>query len=104
MTLNNITDTRVTQSGCQPLKNEETKHAHSTMLRRPEIQTKLGIKRSTIYTRITQGLITKPVNLGGRTVGWPSHEIDQIYLARIAGMTDEEIFQLVQKLENARKN
>ena len=74
-----------------------------SILRLPNLKTLMGLSRSTIYLRITEGKLTKPVSLGGRAVGWPSNEIDAINAAHIAGKTDDEIRKLVTKLEKARK-
>ena len=74
-----------------------------TILRIPAVKSESGLSRSTIYLRIAQGLWTKPVSLGARAVGWPSHEVAAINAARIAGKTDEEIRALVATLEAARK-
>ncbi len=71
--------------------------------RLPTVKSESGLSRSTIYLRITQGLWTKSISLGGRAVGWPSSEVDAINSARIAGKNDEEIRALVVKLEAARK-
>lgn len=65
---------------------------------------KTGDSRSTHYQKISQSLMTSPVRLGARAVGWPEHEIDAILNARIAGRTDAEIRQLVAELETARKS
>lgn len=75
----------------------------TTILRLSAVKSQSGLSRSTIYLRISQGLWTKPISLGARAVGWPSHEVSAINLARIAGKTDEEIRALVVKLEAARK-
>lgn len=64
----------------------------------------LGVSRSTFYSQIVEGLITKPVQIGDRAVGWPSNEIDAIVDARIAGKSKSEIKALVIKLENQRIN
>lgn len=74
-----------------------------TILRIPAVKTQSGLSRSTIYQRIAQGLWTKPVSLGARAVGWPSDEVEAINAARIAGKRDEEIRELVAKLEAVRK-
>jgi len=76
----------------------------STILRLPAVKAESGHPRSTLYLRISQGLWTKPVSLGPRSVGWPSCEVTAINAARIAGKTDEEIRALVIKLEAARKS
>jgi len=74
-----------------------------TILRLPTVKAETGISRSTVYLRISQGLWPKPVSLGPRAVGWPSDEVAAINAARIAGKTDDEIRNLVLKLEAARK-
>lgn len=73
------------------------------ILRLPAVKSESGHSRSTIYLRIAQGLWTKPVSLGGRSVGWPASEVSSLLAARIAGKTDDEIRALVVKLEVARK-
>lgn len=74
-----------------------------TILRLPSVKSESGLSRSTLYLRITQGLWTKPVSLGGRSVGWPASEVITLNAARIAGKTDNEIRALVQNLEADRK-
>ena len=72
------------------------------IIRLPEVSRSTGLARSTIYLRIEQGLLPKPVSLGGKAVGWPATEISQINAARIAGKSNEEIKNLVDELENQR--
>ena len=74
-----------------------------TILRRNNVQSHIGLSRSTLYLRISEGTFTKPISLGGRSVGWPSHEVAALNAARIAGKSDAEIRELVLKLEAARK-
>ncbi len=61
-----------------------------------------GVSRSTFYLQIAEGLITKPVQIGARAVGWPSNEIEAILNARIAGKTIAEIKALVRELGSQR--
>ena len=58
--------------------------------------------RSTLYLRIKQRLMTPPIKLGERCAAWPADEIAAINAARIAGKTNEEIRELVAKLEQQR--
>jgi prophage regulatory protein len=74
-----------------------------SILRLPDVKASTGLSRSTIYLRIAQGALTRPVSLGGRAVGWPAHEVAALNAARIAGKPDAEIRELVTKLEAARK-
>jgi len=57
---------------------------------------------ATIYGDIHAGLFTVPVQIGERAVGWPDTEVKAILAARIAGKTDDQIRELVNKLHNAR--
>lgn len=57
---------------------------------------------STVYLKISEGLITKPVKIGPRASGWPEDEIAEINSARIAGKSAEEIRALVKRLEAER--
>ena len=75
-----------------------------TILRLPAVKKETGNSRSTHYLRISQGLFTRPVSLGPRTVGWPASEVVALNAARIAGKTDSEIRALVVRLEAARKS
>ena len=75
----------------------------NTIIRLPSVLAEVGLSRSTLYQRISQGLWPKPVNLGGRAVGWPSREIETVNAALIAGQTNSEVRTLVEKLEAARK-
>ena len=78
-------------------------HAGSNrILRRRPVQEETGYSRSTLYVRVAEGLFTKPLKLGARTVGWPATEVAEINRARIAGRSDDEIRDLVRRLEAAR--
>jgi prophage regulatory protein len=54
-----------------------------TILRLPVVKSRTGLSRSTIYLRITEGLFPKPVNLGGRAVGWLASDIDRWLASRL---------------------
>jgi prophage regulatory protein len=44
--------------------------------RRPEVEAKTGLSRSTIYEKMKNGTFPKPVKLGPRAVGWLETEVD----------------------------
>lgn len=75
----------------------------TTILRLPIVLHERGRSRSAHYLDIQQGLFTRQVSIGLRSVGWPSSEVTALNSARIAGKTDDEIRALVVKLEAARK-
>ena len=54
-----------------------------TILRLPEVMRSTGLSRSTIYLRIAEGTFPKPVNLGGRAVGWLEVDIQEWLQRRI---------------------
>lgn len=74
------------------------------ILRLPEVLRHRGRSRSSHYSDIKQRLFTRPIAIGVRAVGWPANEVAALNAARIAGKADEEIRDLVVKLEAARKN
>ncbi len=57
---------------------------------------------TSIYNRIRDGLWTKPVAIGQRAKAWPDYEVKAIVRARIAGQTDEEVRELVNRLHEKR--
>jgi prophage regulatory protein len=57
---------------------------------------------TSIYNRIRDGLWTKPVAIGQRAKAWPDYEVKAIVRARIAGQSDEEIRELVNRLHAKR--
>jgi prophage regulatory protein len=73
------------------------------ILRKPQARAELGYRSDTsIQNAIKAGLITRPVLIGSRAVGWPADEIEAINAARIAGKTDDEIRALVEYLQGQR--
>ncbi|MHB0916662.1 MAG: helix-turn-helix transcriptional regulator [Thiobacillus sp.] len=52
------------------------KNTHS-ILRRRQVEKRVGLTRSPLYARIKDGTFPKPIRLGnGRAVGWIEAEID----------------------------
>ena len=73
------------------------------IMRMPAVRTSFGFGSPTsIYAAIHGGLLTHPVRIGARAVGWPSEEVDAIIAARIAGQPEDQIRELVVKLHMAR--
>ena len=48
----------------------------TSIIRLPAVKARTGLSRSTIYLRISQDKFPRPVNLGGRAVGWVESEIN----------------------------
>ena len=71
-------------------------------LRLQKVTEVMCMSRSTLYLRIKQGLLPPPVKLGERCSAWPEYEIAAISTARIAQKSDEEIRELVVKLQRQR--
>ena len=69
-----------------------------SILRRPEVQARLGLPRASLRDEINRGVVTPPLPLGERSVGWPSCEIDQIVSAIIGGWSLEQRQSLVKRL------
>ena len=62
---------------------EQTEMAH-TILRLPEVITRTGLSRSSIYLRITRNEFPHSISLGGRAVGWVEHDIETWLEEKIA--------------------
>ena len=57
---------------------------------------------TSIYNAIRAGTFTKPVAIGQRAKAWPDYEVKAIVRARIAGKSDDEIRELVNRLHEKR--
>jgi prophage regulatory protein len=69
----------------------------------PAVKAETGHRsHASIYTAIKAGLFTKAVPIGERSVGWPDYEVKAINQARIAGQTDAQIKELVDRLHAKR--
>ena len=53
------------------------------ILRLPEVISRVGLKRASIYLHMNKGSFPKPINLGPRAVGWLEGDIDGWVAARI---------------------
>jgi prophage regulatory protein len=56
--------------------SESTTESPASILRRPQVEARTGLSRSTIYARIQDGTFPRPILLGAKAVGWISSEID----------------------------
>ena len=54
-----------------------------SILRRKKVEKRVGLSRSTIYSKIREGSFPKPINLGPRAVGWIEDEIDDWIMDRV---------------------
>ena len=59
-------------------------------MRLPEVESKTGLSRSTIYLRIKEGQFPAPVNLGSRAVGWMFSEVEEWLEQRIIARRQAE--------------
>jgi len=73
------------------------------ILRMNSVKAETGHRsHASIYTAIKAGLFTKPVPIGERSVGWPDYEVKAINNARIAGQSEADIRDLVNRLHAKR--
>ena len=74
-----------------------------SILRMPAVKTETGHRsHASIYNAIRAGLFTKPVPIGERSEGWPEYEVRAINSARIAGKSEADIGDLVNRLHAKR--
>lgn len=72
------------------------------MLRPAEAFERYGKKETAVRDAIAAGLFPSFVQLGGRCVGLPEQELEQVIRARIAGLPDAEIRKLVERIHADR--
>jgi prophage regulatory protein len=53
------------------------------ILRLPDVMSRVGLRRASIYLHMTKGSFPKPITLGARAVGWLESDIDGWIAARI---------------------
>ena len=52
------------------------------LLRRPEVEARTGLSRSSIYAMMARGTFPRPRRIGQRAVGWPEDAIENWLLTR----------------------
>ena len=73
------------------------------IFRLPAVKAETGHRsHASIYNAIKAGLFTEPVKIGQRSVGWPDDEVKALCAARIAGLSDDQIRELVSTLHGKR--
>ena len=55
-----------------------------TILRLPNVKSRTGLSRSTLYLMMAEGRFPRPIKLGDRAVGWSEAEIAAWIDARMA--------------------
>lgn len=49
----------------------------TSVLRRPEVEARVGLSRSSIYAFMADGSFPKPIRIGPRAVAWRSTDIEK---------------------------
>jgi prophage regulatory protein len=84
-----------------------TNYRALTVLRLAQVQSRTGLRRSSIYQKISEGRFPRQISLGSRAVGWIEFEIDawvekQIFLSRNQSGGESAPKGTFRKLENPR--
>ena len=62
-----------------------------SILRRPQVEERTGLSRSTIYLGMKKGSFPKPVQLGPRSVGWIESEISEWLNGKVESRAEAEV-------------
>jgi prophage regulatory protein len=54
-----------------------------TLIRRPDVEARTGLPRSTLYDAIERGSFPRPIKLSERSVAWVASEVDAWVASRI---------------------
>jgi prophage regulatory protein len=63
----------------------------------------VGVSRSTGIAMVKDGLFPKPFRIGQRQTGWRQSEIEAVIRARVQGVDNDALRQLVADLHQLRK-
>ena len=55
------------------------------IIRRKQLETRIGLACSTIYAMMARGDFPRPIKIGRRAVGWRSEDVDRWLKSRIVG-------------------
>lgn len=58
-------------------------HSEPAILRRPQVQQRTGLSRSTLYQYIKDGVFPRSISLGPRSVGWLESDVSDWIAERI---------------------
>jgi prophage regulatory protein len=72
--------------------------------RKSEVLQRIGLSRSTLHSKVQNGLWCPPISLGARAVGFIKYETDELITGLINGHTPDEIRDLVRMLLEERKS
>ena len=62
---------------------QQKNHREPAILRRPQVQQRTGLSRSTLYQNIKDGEFPKSIALGPRSVGWLESDITDWITERV---------------------
>lgn len=54
-----------------------------SILRLPDVKSRTGLSRSSIYLAAASGTFPRPIKLGARAVGWLETDVDRWLKARV---------------------
>ena len=61
----------------------------SAIVRRPQVQVRTGLPKSSIYALMAKGAFPKPIKIGARAVGWLDSDIDAWIEAQVSASRRE---------------
>ena len=59
------------------ISDEKNRRTKVRLLRRPEVEARTGLSRSTLYEWMKRGEFPQPVKLGARLVAWRERDINE---------------------------
>ena len=71
---------------------------HLQIERKSEVLQRIGLSRSTLHSKVQNGLWCPPISLGARAVGFLKHETDELIAAHMNGYSQDQLRDLVRKL------
>jgi prophage regulatory protein len=71
--------------GCEKTNKEFKMETQTTskLLRRPQVEAKVGLRRSSLYDLLKRGEFPQPIKIGERCIAWLESEIDTWIAQRV---------------------
>jgi len=73
------------------------------LIKKEAVLDKTAKKHSSLYSDIKLGLFPSSIKIGPRAVAWIEHEVDSIIDARVKGLSETDIRDLVTEIHGFRE-
>lgn len=74
-----------------------------TLVRVNDAFNRLGMSKSSFYSKIKEGTIPPPIQISRRMAGYEAQEVDEVIKGRMKNLSENEMIKLSQDIVERRK-